>query len=250
MAPHRGRLHGHRPQLLPRARVLAESFFEHHPGASFTVLVIDDTGEGALSGEPFHVLSPYDIGLPHAEIHRMAFTYDVKAFATAVKPWLLGRLPRGPRGRSLLRPGHPGIRAARQHLDAREASRNRPDAAYDGTLAARRPAPGRRDAPPGRDLQPWIRARRLDPKGSSPRSGSTTLRSAAIARSRLHSTSVATALAISSSRDFASCGSSSSVSRWTLRSPTRSRSCRLGAGSRVTRCPAPRHNEPRCQIDH
>ncbi len=77
---------------LPHARVLAESFLEHHPEGSFAALVIDDTGEGALSGEPFRVLSPYDIGLERDEIHRMAFIYDVKEFATAVKPWLLSTL--------------------------------------------------------------------------------------------------------------------------------------------------------------
>lgn len=77
---------------LPHARVLAESFLAHHPGGSFTVLVVDDTGEGALAGEPFRVLSPYEIGLARDEVHRMAFIYDVKEFATAVKPWLLARL--------------------------------------------------------------------------------------------------------------------------------------------------------------
>jgi glycosyltransferase involved in cell wall biosynthesis len=77
---------------LPHARVLAESFREHHPGATFTVLVVDDTGTEDRSGEPFAVLSPYEIGIDHAEVHRMAFIYDVKEFATALKPWLLEHL--------------------------------------------------------------------------------------------------------------------------------------------------------------
>jgi glycosyltransferase involved in cell wall biosynthesis len=77
---------------LPHARVLAESFREHHPSGTFTVLVIDDTGDEDRSDEPFALLSPYDLGLDRAEVHRMAFIYDVKEFATAVKPWLLEHL--------------------------------------------------------------------------------------------------------------------------------------------------------------
>jgi len=77
---------------LPHARVLAESFHEHHPGGGFTVLVIDDTGSEDRSGEPFAILSPYEIGIDRAEMHRMALIYDVKEFATALKPWLLEHL--------------------------------------------------------------------------------------------------------------------------------------------------------------
>jgi glycosyltransferase involved in cell wall biosynthesis len=76
---------------LPHARVLAESFRGHHPDGTFTVLVID-ADEGELRDEAFSVLSPYEIGLPRAEIHRMAFIYDLKELATAVKPFLLLRL--------------------------------------------------------------------------------------------------------------------------------------------------------------
>ena len=77
---------------LPHARVLAESFLAHHPHGTFTALVIDDPGNGDLAGEPFAVLSPYDIGLERDEVHRMAFIYDVKEFATSVKPALLAHL--------------------------------------------------------------------------------------------------------------------------------------------------------------
>ncbi len=77
---------------LPHARVLAESFLQHHPEGTFTTLVIDDPGAGELGGEPFDVLSPYDIGLERSEVHRMAFIYDVKELATAVKPALLATL--------------------------------------------------------------------------------------------------------------------------------------------------------------
>ena len=77
---------------LAHARVLADSFFAHHPHGSFTVLVIDDPEHVTRTGERFAVLTPYDLGLDRAEVHRMAFIYDVKEFATALKPWLLRRL--------------------------------------------------------------------------------------------------------------------------------------------------------------
>jgi glycosyltransferase involved in cell wall biosynthesis len=77
---------------LPQARVLAESFREHHPDGTFTVLVIDDTGAEDRSSEPFVVLSPYEIKIDRAEVNRMAFIYDIKEFATALKPWLLEHL--------------------------------------------------------------------------------------------------------------------------------------------------------------
>jgi glycosyltransferase involved in cell wall biosynthesis len=77
---------------LAHARVLAESFCEHHPDGTFTVLVIDDTGAEQRSAEPFAILSPYEIGIDRAEVHRMAFIYDIKEFATALKPWLLEQL--------------------------------------------------------------------------------------------------------------------------------------------------------------
>lgn len=76
---------------LPQARVLAESFREHHPDGRFTVLVIDARpGDGP--NEPFAVITPYDLRLERAEVHRMAVIYDVKELATAVKPFLLERL--------------------------------------------------------------------------------------------------------------------------------------------------------------
>jgi glycosyltransferase involved in cell wall biosynthesis len=76
---------------LPHARVLAESFRAHHPSGSFTALVID-AEHGDIPDEPFAVLTPYDLGLERAEVHRMAFIYDIKEFATSLKPALLAHL--------------------------------------------------------------------------------------------------------------------------------------------------------------
>ena len=79
------------PNYLPYARVLARSFLEHHPDGRFCTLVLD-VDELTGADEPFEVLGPYDIGVPRAEVHRMAAIYDVKELSTAVKPFLLAHL--------------------------------------------------------------------------------------------------------------------------------------------------------------
>lgn len=83
---------------LAAVRVLAESFFAHHPDGSFTVLVVDD--------EP-HDIAPIDdldhrlrwwrladLGLDTVEIHRLAGIYDAVELSTSVKPLLLNCLMR------------------------------------------------------------------------------------------------------------------------------------------------------------
>jgi glycosyltransferase involved in cell wall biosynthesis len=82
-----------------QARVLADSFLEHHPDGSCTVLVIDDhDGYIDEANEPFEVVTPDQIDLP--DYGRMASAYDVVELSTAVKPWflrfLLDRPPSGP----------------------------------------------------------------------------------------------------------------------------------------------------------
>jgi glycosyltransferase involved in cell wall biosynthesis len=73
------------------ARVLAESFREHHPEGTSSVLVIDDpTGFIDPQDEPFELLTIDEIGLPDAA--RMAASYDVMELSTAVKPWVLRHL--------------------------------------------------------------------------------------------------------------------------------------------------------------
>lgn len=73
------------------ARVLAESFLEHHPDGRCSVLVVDDY-KGFLdpAEEPFELIGVDEIGLPDHEA--MAASYDVTEFSTAVKPWLLRHL--------------------------------------------------------------------------------------------------------------------------------------------------------------
>jgi hypothetical protein len=72
---------------LAHARVLASSFFAHHPDGRFTLLVIDDEDrEFDASRESFRCLRLSDIGLDRSEIGRLAAIYDCTELATAVKP--------------------------------------------------------------------------------------------------------------------------------------------------------------------
>ena len=76
---------------LAHARVLAESFSEHHPEGTCYVLVIDDVdGYIDAAAEPFELVTPAQLDLEDYE--RMAAIYDVLELSTAVKPWLLSYL--------------------------------------------------------------------------------------------------------------------------------------------------------------
>ena len=80
---------------LAHARVLAESFFQHHAGGRFAVLIVDDeTRCFNGNGELFNTLHLNDIGIDQAEIGRLAAIYDVTELATAVKPLFLRYLLR------------------------------------------------------------------------------------------------------------------------------------------------------------
>jgi glycosyltransferase involved in cell wall biosynthesis/SAM-dependent methyltransferase len=70
------------------ARVLAQSYNEHHPEGTCHVLVIDDT-EGYIDAslEPFELVTPAQLDIDDYE--HMAAIYDVLELSTAVKPWLL-----------------------------------------------------------------------------------------------------------------------------------------------------------------
>lgn len=70
---------------LPQARVLAGTFLEHHPGASFATLVIDGTEADRVDTAAGEVLLIDDIGLPTSEWRPMAAIYDVMELATALK---------------------------------------------------------------------------------------------------------------------------------------------------------------------
>jgi hypothetical protein len=69
------------------ARVLGESFLDHHPGSTFHVLVIDELD--ADFGDRIQVARLADLDLDVAVLDVMKTIYDVMEFATAVKPSFL-----------------------------------------------------------------------------------------------------------------------------------------------------------------
>jgi hypothetical protein len=78
---------------LPRARVLADSFALHHPGAPLHVLVTDDVERSIdAANEPFDVCHPDELPIRSDEFERMATTYDAKELVTAIKFWQIRHL--------------------------------------------------------------------------------------------------------------------------------------------------------------
>lgn len=70
------------------ARHLAESFRKHHSGARFAVVVVDRTESTCADlGEVAEVVSLQDIDFGAEGWGRMAVSYDIGEFATAVKPF-------------------------------------------------------------------------------------------------------------------------------------------------------------------
>lgn len=75
---------------LPWVRVTADSFMDHHPGAQFLVLVIDEPAPSQLRGEDqFTVVRPADVGLSVDELAWMDLIYTPVELCCALKPWLV-----------------------------------------------------------------------------------------------------------------------------------------------------------------
>ena len=72
------------PDHLARARVLARSLREHHPGARLTVLVV---GDPPATTEPFEVLSLDALDCP--PLDAMIAAHEPFPLTCALKPWLL-----------------------------------------------------------------------------------------------------------------------------------------------------------------
>ncbi len=70
------------------ARVLATSWFEHHPEGQMDVLVFD-AEPGEITGEPFDVMTPGELAIPRSEFRRLATIYGPLELSTALKPWVL-----------------------------------------------------------------------------------------------------------------------------------------------------------------
>jgi glycosyltransferase involved in cell wall biosynthesis len=78
---------------LPWARVLSESFLEHNPGASFTILVLDEPNPDQLRDtDRFQLASPQDVAIDQVTYRWMATIYDGFELSCALKPWLLRHL--------------------------------------------------------------------------------------------------------------------------------------------------------------
>jgi GT2 family glycosyltransferase/glycosyltransferase involved in cell wall biosynthesis len=79
---------------LAHARVLAAEFFEHHPGASFFVLLADRVdGYFKPAKEKYHLVQLDELGVP--ENGQLQFRYPGTELRTALKPYLLKHLLAG-----------------------------------------------------------------------------------------------------------------------------------------------------------
>lgn len=73
------------------ARVLCDTFLEHHPGAKFFVVLVDKLNdEFDPEKEKFELLSLYEIGIPSPDI--FPYQYTILELNTAVKPFALKHL--------------------------------------------------------------------------------------------------------------------------------------------------------------
>jgi hypothetical protein len=74
---------------IAHARVLADSFLTHNPGATFSVLIVDDPPGAPTRDEAFEVLTPAQVGLDQTELDRRATMYTAQGLACSLKPILL-----------------------------------------------------------------------------------------------------------------------------------------------------------------
>ncbi|HEV7721489.1 MAG TPA: hypothetical protein VGO60_09400 [Iamia sp.] len=78
---------------LADARLAARSFVDHHPGARFTILVVDGDHmpPAAWTHRDVELVTPADLGLPADELLAMAAIYSPFEIACALKPLALRR---------------------------------------------------------------------------------------------------------------------------------------------------------------
>jgi len=76
--------------FLSYARIVGESYLQHHPGSRFYALVVDRLPEGVEAGYGIDVVEPRELDLPYFD--ELAFKYDVVELSTALKPTLLALL--------------------------------------------------------------------------------------------------------------------------------------------------------------
>ena len=77
---------------LPFAEVLGNSFLDHNPDSTFSILVVDAKKVTYAKNEKFKYLTPIDLEIPVNVFENMAFYYNVTELATALKPSALKAL--------------------------------------------------------------------------------------------------------------------------------------------------------------
>ncbi|HEY8217767.1 MAG TPA: hypothetical protein VIH82_11580 [Acidimicrobiia bacterium] len=77
---------------LAQARVVASSFVQRHPDATFVTLVLDDEDRTIGADEPFDVARPDDVGIDRAELHRRGAMFGPHGLASSTKSVLLRHL--------------------------------------------------------------------------------------------------------------------------------------------------------------
>ena len=108
---------------LAYARVLAQSFAAHHPGAPFYLFVVDRLPTDAKLDGNIRVIKPEDLQLPY--FFELCFKYDVTEMCTAVKPSVLAAvLDRF--GESAVAYFDPDILIARPLAELQQALRDAP----------------------------------------------------------------------------------------------------------------------------
>src|SRR5688572_19735748 len=75
---------------LSHARILAESYLQHHPKAHFYLLVVDKLPSDVTCGDQICLVDPSELKLSY--FYEMCLKYTVTELSTAVKPTFLSLL--------------------------------------------------------------------------------------------------------------------------------------------------------------
>ena len=135
---------------LPRARVAASSWREHHPDSAFFVLLLDHDGRPD-DGEAFRTLRPEELGLSTQELAVQQGIYDAYELSCAVRPPLM---------RLLLERGAPSViftdTDTRFYAPVHDLGDTAATAGLVLVPAAMRPVAARRYFPTGETEYRWL----------------------------------------------------------------------------------------------
>jgi hypothetical protein len=77
---------------LPHVRVLADSLATHDRRVRLTVVIVDDPGRPHSPEPGFDILSPLDLGIDEAELHRRALLFNAQGLISSLRPLAIRRL--------------------------------------------------------------------------------------------------------------------------------------------------------------